>query len=373
MRKQLQDLIDSVKQLQDLLIDPTGFRLILTHNDGDEPIMDNEEPIVWHESILDEYWNQLEEKIDERKQLGILTVIPHIQIVNVEMKKERLASLVDICRSGFVNNSSNFVDFYNANLCGEGIVYLSKLVDVSAMLQSFSISHNRMDNMESVRCLSRSLKSHSSINELHLNHCDLGSSPEMLSVILQSDVKYINLENNNIDSLGVLTIAEYLESDPPIQRIDLDRNRLNNDDAILISQALKRNTNLRHMDLKGNHFTSVGVNALLTCVFDSSTLNAISESNHTLTRIDIIPSHNFNLAGCIGRLLQLNRTQKIMLALQDKDSLLYYLANVPLELIPEVLAFPLCRVVDEHQHKHLNIVYSTMRWWNMPMLYSYLN
>jgi hypothetical protein len=127
------------------------------------------------------------------------------------------------------------------------------------------------------------------------------------------------------------------------------------------------------MDLKGNHFTSVGVNALLTCVFDSSSLNAISESNHTLTRIDIIPSHNFNLAGCIDRLLQLDRTQKIMFALQDKDSLLQYLANVPLELIPEVLAFPLCQVADEHQHKHLNIVYSTMRWWNMPMLYSYRN
>jgi hypothetical protein len=45
VRKQLQDLIDSVKQLQDLLIDPvlvphfTGFRLILTHYDGDGPIV----------------------------------------------------------------------------------------------------------------------------------------------------------------------------------------------------------------------------------------------------------------------------------------------------------------------------------------------
>jgi hypothetical protein len=64
-------------------------------------------------------------------------------------------------------------------------------------------------------------------------------------------------------------------------------------------------------------------------------------------------------------------TQKIMRALQDKDSLLKYLANVPVELIPEVLAFPYERVVDEHQHKHLNIVYSTMRCWNMPMLYMY--
>jgi hypothetical protein len=26
--------------------------------------MDNEEPILWHEQILDEYWNKLEAKID---------------------------------------------------------------------------------------------------------------------------------------------------------------------------------------------------------------------------------------------------------------------------------------------------------------------
>ena len=60
-----------------------------------------------------------------------------------------------------------------------------------------------------------------------------------------------------------------------------------------------------------------------------------------------------------------------MLALQDKDSLLQYFANVPVELIPNVLAFHHGRGVDEHQHKQLNIVYSTMRWWNMPMLYSH--
>jgi hypothetical protein len=26
---------------------------------------------------------------------------------------------------------------------------------------------------------------------------------------------------------------------------------------------------------------------------------------------------------------------------------------------------------NQRQHKLLNIVFSTMRWWNMPMLYSY--
>ena len=77
-------------------------------------------------------------------------------------------------------------------------------------------------------------------------------------------------------------------------------------------------------------------------------------------------------ACCIHRLLEMDRTDKIFVALQDKDSLLQYLSNVPVELMPEVLAFPLRRIDDEHEHEHLN-VYSTMRRWNIHMLHSYHN
>jgi hypothetical protein len=332
--------------------------------------MDNEEPIVWHEPIFDEYWDRLEAKMN---QLEIGTDIKCISIENVEITKERLAALVAMFVSGRVNNSSTDVVFINTNVCGEGIVFLSKLVDVCYKLREFYLLHNRIDNMESARCLSRSLKAHNCIYELHLTHCDLGSSPEILSVILQSDVKYINLEHNNIDSLGAVAIAEYLESDPPICQIDLDNNRFNDNDAILISQALKRNTNMTYLNLVGNKFTSIGVKALLSCIFDNSSLNAISESNHTLTIHmfhNLLHRNNF-LAGCIDRFFGLDWIQKIVLALQDKDSLLQFFANIPVELMPEVLAFPCGWVANEHQHKKLNVLYSTMRWWNMPMLYSY--
>jgi hypothetical protein len=170
--------------------------------------------------------------------------------------------------------------------------------------------------------------------------------------------------------LGAVTIAEYLEDDPPIKELCLPYNRFNDDDVILISLALKRNTNLIYLFLEGNNLTSLGVRALLSCVFDSSSLNAISESNQTLENINLFLYEN-ELTCCWKRILVLDRTEKILLVLRDKDSLLQYLANVPVELIPDVLAFFHGRVVDEHQHKHLNIVYSTMRWWNMPMLYSY--
>jgi hypothetical protein len=349
------------------------FELKLKHNRGWGPqLIDNEEPIVWHDPILDEYWDRLEAKMKQQKKV---IDIFDIDIQNVEMKKERLAALVAMIISGRATNSSTYSSFNNANLCEEGIISLSKLVDVSSNLKYLYLKHNRIDNMQLAQCLSKSLKAHTRIHELFLNHCDLGSSPEILSVILQSDIRQINLEHNNIDSLGAVKIAEYLESDPPICRIDLGHNQLNDDDALLMSHALKKNKNLRQIDFRSNNFTSIGVKALLTCVFDSSSLNAISESNHTLTEMnffdDTSSAQDERLNGCIKRLLELDLTQKIMLALQDKDSLLQYLANVPVELIPEVLAFPLRRDVNQCQHEHLNIVYSTMRWWNMPLLYSY--
>ena len=326
-------------------------------------------PIVWHEQILDECWDQLEDTLSGDE---LVTNICNIHVENVEMKKERLATLVAILISGRATNSSTMFKFDNANICAEGIISLSKLVDVSTTLQRFSISHNQIDSIESARCLSRSLRSHARINQLTISYCDLGSSPEILSVILQSDVEHIYLEHNNIESLGAAKIAQYLEDDPPIRRIDLDHNLLNDGDIILISQALKRNTNLLTLFLHSNNFTSIGVKALLSCVFDGSSLNAISESNHTLTKIYLFsPVRASDTKSCTNRMLEMNRAQKIKLALQDKDSLLQYFANVPVELIPDVLALHHGRGVDEHQHKQLNIVYSTMPWWNMPLLYSH--
>jgi cell division protein FtsL len=67
--------------------------LKLIHNSYQDQLMDNEEPIVWHEPILDEYWSRLEA---EMNQLDIDTKIGRIEITNVEMTKECLAALVAI-------------------------------------------------------------------------------------------------------------------------------------------------------------------------------------------------------------------------------------------------------------------------------------
>ena len=86
VKEHLQSCIDSVTR--DKNVD-----LKLIHNSYQDQLMDNEEPIVWHEPILDEYWSRLEA---EMNQLDIDTKIGRIEITNVEMTKECLAALVAI-------------------------------------------------------------------------------------------------------------------------------------------------------------------------------------------------------------------------------------------------------------------------------------
>ena len=163
MEGRLQSCIESVSLSQ-------SFNLCLRHIVWDQQqLLDNEEPIVWHEAILDHYWDQLDNEIKWRKQLGIVTKIEGtIHIENVEMSKERLATLVTTL-SGQVNKIETIL-IDNVNLCEEGIISLSKLVDVSSQLQTFCLHNNRIDNMDSARCISKSLKSHVCINSLNLTH-----------------------------------------------------------------------------------------------------------------------------------------------------------------------------------------------------------
>jgi hypothetical protein len=122
--------------------------MVLTHSGY-------EHPIVWNEPNLDHSWEELEAEIDRREQLGRVTKIAWIEITNVEITSERIAALVDIFRSGRVTNSSDTIDFDNVNLYGEGIITLSKVVDVSSELQCFCLCHNRIDHMDLARYLSR--------------------------------------------------------------------------------------------------------------------------------------------------------------------------------------------------------------------------
>ncbi len=69
---------------------------------------------------------------------------------------------------------------------------LSTLEEQSSILRSFYLCYNRVDDMNSALFLSSALKLHPRM-DLDMSFCDLGHDPEILSAILQLDVKAIKL------------------------------------------------------------------------------------------------------------------------------------------------------------------------------------
>jgi hypothetical protein len=70
VKDQLQNYINSVSR-------GTFSNIDLRHNSRFDvhELIDNEEPIVWHEPVLDEYWNHFSAAIDRTRRLGIVTNI----------------------------------------------------------------------------------------------------------------------------------------------------------------------------------------------------------------------------------------------------------------------------------------------------------
>lgn len=340
--------------------------------------------VVWHEPSIDASWQNLFTALRKkivtnrvaRSDTSTSTMqqyfkINYLNIDSVEMTKEYIALMAQVCgKRSF--NAMETIKFINSNLCADGMMSLAKLVEQSVGLETLIMVQNPINDMDAALSLSKVLKTHPSIHNVDMSDCNLGNDPEILSVILRSDAESLEIADNNINSLEAIKIAEYIESNTSMMCLHLYGNLLNDDDAVLLFQALEENYKLIFLHIYWNNFTSVGVKALFSSVFDNSSLNAIYCSNHSLV-INVIRGDDF-----FFRVFKFNcmndgewpLPDKLLIAMHDKDSLLEYLANVSDVLMPSVLNFV---QNDRNKVMSLSMVYVSMRYWNMPSLYSHRN
>ena len=133
----------------------------------------------------------------------------------------------------------------------------------------------------------------------------------------------------------------------------------------MLSQALKKNTNLSLLYLYQNSFTPVGVKALLTGLFDSMSLNAVSESNHTCKL------STFNISRPIQELISsslnvnVDRTAKCWL-----PSITRNLTGVTCRRAVGIDAICVGIYSEVEGSNSINeyMMYAAMSWWNMPPL-----
>jgi len=83
--------------------------------------------------------------------------------------------------------------------------------------------------------------------------------------------------------VGIISIASALEQNKSLQRLDLSYCDIDDDGIQKLATSLKHsNTTLQNLNIEGNYISSSGIYALLKCVYDTSSMTSLWESNHIL-------------------------------------------------------------------------------------------
>ena len=294
-------------------------------------------------------------------------------------------------RNEFVNN--------------EGNKFTIECIKHNNELKHVEWVNNQIDNKKDAMLLVDSIIDNPSIDSVRIKNCLGGehniNSYEVVRPIFATDRIWdqLDFEGNNIQTQGHTEIPDYIASNPPLNALYLAGNKLNDNDAILIARALKQNNHLKQIRLDDNDITETGYNTLCNSFYDFTSLNSISDCNHTCHVEDIRLCRCSSFENSSRRPIKETRARKIYYTLStwnEEGSNVQHLNSEfddeddadSLKVVPQVLAAiqhyhdeynhgkRYKRDNDAHKRVHcpqphhpLSITYEVLRGWKLPELF----
>ena len=307
------------------------------------------------QEILLPSWRKLATAISLSKRGSIA-----LYITNMELSKDVQDMLL-------IDGPLKQLILMNNNLFeNDGVDDFISVLNRDSSLEDLSILNNLVKGEEDAQSLVNAMINHPKLENIMLNSCGLGCNDSVMKSIVTlfgSLDGGITLNGNQIGSLGVKLISECLASNPMLCVLQLKDNLLNDADAATLATSLKSNTNLRILKIAGNNITQEGMKSFHLAVQNLSSLNAISDSNHTCLVID--GDKELSLLNTRNNPNH-NKAEKLINVLGIQTNM-RLLNNIPIELMPRVLYLvqgrglfipSLCRT------------FMFIRQWSMPLLFT---
>jgi len=285
--------------------------------------------------------------------------------------------------------NNNFVSTF------EGVTFAVEIIKSISQLKTFDLVNNQLETTDNVNLMLDAVISHPSIERVRLENCLGGdiNGYDALCYLLASGKSFecIDIERNNIHTMGGTEIPHYIATNPPLKTLLLSDNKLNDEDATFIARALKQNTNLKNIYLYGNDITNIGKEALSKAMYDPTSLNTVYDCNHTcqivldgIVRKDL-PAWCRNAGYTDPKTIRCMKMHYILSLRHIEGSNVQHLntefdedkdgddTSLSLKIVPKVL-----EAVSKHSnHRYddalrvnpLSIMYEILRGWKMPELY----
>lgn len=164
----------------------------------------------------------------------------------------------------------------------EALAMLSKALEQNTRLTRVDLHGNGFGN-EDLQTLCEALASHQSITHLDFSEQAFTSAgTEIFATLLnESDqsgkIISLILDDNKIDSVGLLPLCESLKTNKWLQELSLNQNLIDDSGASMLGEMLQANNTLTKLDVRGNLINDTG----------AAHLGEMLKSNRTLTKLDV--------------------------------------------------------------------------------------
>ena len=241
----------------------------------------------------------------------------HIELFIVDLSQCGLGESDDILSTILKGcKKLNSLDLRRNGFSSTSLALIAKFVSTHKSLTSLNVGEEEGNKMEmddkSVQLLSTAVEKNKTLEQICLACTNITlSTKAQRNLVLNNKLLHVDLSWSDLRSNGAKYIVKHVKRDPPLAMLNLRGCTLPNRSAEGLCNALKRNTNLAYLDIRDNNFNDGSVpffvdmlrknSTLLTldmagnkmkiksgrkdlinlALCDSSSLQAITESNHT--------------------------------------------------------------------------------------------
>eukprot|EP00984_Skeletonema_dohrnii_P004382 scaffold1562_cov93-Skeletonema_dohrnii-CCMP3373.AAC.10 len=223
--------------------------------------------------------------------LGKNTALAHLRFVNCHVGREcahNIAMALEQCR----NSSLRSFHLDNSNVSDEAFSEIAEALRTQPQLENLYLGRNNIgrDGFEALGntlCVWQA----SNLKCLDLsdnNIDDLGLEALVEGMLNCSNLERVFLYDNPITAAGFRSISPLLQSEScSLTELSLYRINFGDEGAIALADGLRGNKSMRHLYFNPNEsgITDVGWSAFSMLLCDTSSINNTYLSNHTIERI----------------------------------------------------------------------------------------
>mmetsp|Transcript_2325 Transcript_2325/g.5023 ORF Transcript_2325/g.5023 Transcript_2325/m.5023 type:complete len:522 (-) Transcript_2325:207-1772(-) len=183
-------------------------------------------------------------------------------------------------------------DFFGGNNANHGVRQIKLLLRENPNIHTLSLFATNLGD-DALSSLAYDFQSRRSLH-LGRNNITCKGVAILGKIILNSStLQNLKLNGNPVgdNSDGWFSFTESLKENSSLKYLDLTNCKIEDDGAISLAKNISINTSLEQVILRGNYgIGEAGIGALIQCLFDTTSLQHVLNSNHTLVNFDFYSS-----------------------------------------------------------------------------------